>query len=331
MSLIATYYSSDDAGAPALSGQAGSLATLLDALLVDGYGTGPSAKAGLGWTREFSTTNKRVYRNNPVSGTGSYLRVDDSASVGNARYAWVRAFESMSGVDEGTGPAPTVAQQANGLMWAKSSTLDGTARPWWAIGNERALYVFLGAQAASSVAEKPYFAGDLKSHRPLDGFEFVVSGGFAADWNGSTGTILTNMFCIQDNNEWRNNPNNWWGFILRNHIAEPGAVIAGMTNPSFGIDSVIVALGSTGGPYPNPVSDGVILEPVYTHSAAWIVRGSLPGVYAPAHQRPFGNLASVPLTDGFPPGTLGIAKNFQALDTRAAGAGQVLFDVTNEW
>jgi len=53
-----TLYQSTDSGAPALSGQAGSLLEVLDACLVNGYG----GKAAAGWGIAFSSGNKRVYR-----------------------------------------------------------------------------------------------------------------------------------------------------------------------------------------------------------------------------------------------------------------------------
>ena len=69
-------YRSTDASAPTLEGVNGSLVALLDACLVNGYGSQSAA----GWTIAYTTTNKRVYRNSTTDGTGFYLNVDDSGS-----------------------------------------------------------------------------------------------------------------------------------------------------------------------------------------------------------------------------------------------------------
>lgn len=117
MSLVPTVYKSTDPGAPLLSGQAGALAMLLDALLVDGYGSGANRKPGMGWSRAFSGSNVRVFRNAPITGTGFYLRVDDTAQ----RSALLRGFATMSDIDVGTDPTPTIALKSNGSRWDKSS------------------------------------------------------------------------------------------------------------------------------------------------------------------------------------------------------------------
>jgi hypothetical protein len=107
--------------------------------IADGTATGTiTAKmAPAGWTKEFSGTNKAVYR--PASGLRHYLRVDDTAGT-NAR---ARGFVSMSNIDTGEEPFPTDDQVPGGLYVYKSSTT--TTRPWVAIADERFLYLFIDA------------------------------------------------------------------------------------------------------------------------------------------------------------------------------------------
>lgn len=129
-------YRSTDGSAPVLTGQAGSLVTLLDAVLVNGYGT----KSAAGWTKPYSGTSKAVYRNNTTTGTGSYLRVDDNASSYFHR-AYITGYETMSGVDTGTNafPSSTTSQSA----WGKSATQDATARQWVIVADEFRFYIFV--------------------------------------------------------------------------------------------------------------------------------------------------------------------------------------------
>src|SRR5438309_11659795 len=77
-------YKSTDASAPALTGQVGSLTALLDAILVNGYGT----KTAAGWTIGFTTTKKLAYLHNLTGANnacGTYLCVDDPVLGAAAR------------------------------------------------------------------------------------------------------------------------------------------------------------------------------------------------------------------------------------------------------
>lgn len=125
---ISILYKSSDPSAPTWATTAGGMIALLDAVLVNGYGSKPAA----GWTKVFSATNKAVYRSGST-GTRFYLRLDDTAA-GTHKF---RGYESMSDVDTGTDPFPTVGQAANGF------TIGPTTAFGWAIAaNDRAFYFF---------------------------------------------------------------------------------------------------------------------------------------------------------------------------------------------
>jgi len=165
--MATTLYRSTDGSAPTMSGTAGDLIAVLDACLVNGYG----AKAAAGWTKVFSGTNKAVYQ--APAGTQFYLRVLDDGSDGTngARVASVRGYESMSDVDTGTGDYPTVAQQADGLFFAKSSTADAATRPWAVVADSKRV-IILGAYISGDTNEqyKHVFFGDLISTAPGDSY-----------------------------------------------------------------------------------------------------------------------------------------------------------------
>lgn len=120
----------------------GALITLLDAVLVNGYG----AKAGLGWTKSFSTTGKAMYR----QGTGStqrYLYVDDSISTD---YAQVRGVSSPTSITTiGADPFPTTYKIIN--------------KPdsgWTVVGNEKGFYLFCYRSVWGSYPAA-FFFGDI--------------------------------------------------------------------------------------------------------------------------------------------------------------------------
>ena len=69
-------YSSTDASAPVLTGQVGSLIAVLDACLVNGYGT----KTAAGWTKPFAdASNTAVYRSG--SGSRAFFRFFDDGTA----------------------------------------------------------------------------------------------------------------------------------------------------------------------------------------------------------------------------------------------------------
>lgn len=167
-----TEYRSTDASAPTLTGQTGNLVALLDAILINGYGS----KAAAGWGKPFGTgtSTKEVYR--PAAGTRFYLRVlDDGSMTGGFRDSSIRGGESMSDIDTFTNPFPTVAQLANGLNWRKSTTADGTARPWIAFADNRTLYLFVQT-GDNSTNWLCYVFGDFYSYNPTDVYNCVLTG-----------------------------------------------------------------------------------------------------------------------------------------------------------
>jgi hypothetical protein len=132
-----TIYRSTDSGAPVLTGNTASLIPLLDAILVNGYGSKPPA----GWTKPFSGTDKAVYRNAATAIARSYFRVVDPAPNNSAR---VRGYDTMTDVDTGTGPFPLPSDiTGDGMAIRKSSDGSGTARAWIAAADERTLVLFV--------------------------------------------------------------------------------------------------------------------------------------------------------------------------------------------
>lgn len=274
MSLVPTVYESTDPGAPQLTGQAGSLTALLDAVLVDGYGVGAARKNGAGWTREFSATNVRVYRGSLVTGSGYYLRVDDSAVVGNARHGWGRGYEAMTSAMAGTNPVPTVAHRANGILLPKSTTLDSVARRWRVIANERFVYVFVDTRSAGSLF--CWYAGDCISYKPGDMHAFVMSCVKTDSW---TGGYSDSEYLLS----WRNftftpDPANCGLFIARSHTGAVGAVAC----DHFGVVGQGTMFGGQGGAgYPSSINQGLFYEPARFISTSYGPRGELPGALAP--------------------------------------------------
>jgi len=155
-----------------MTGETGKLVALLDAILINGYGSKPAA----GWGKPFGTgtSTKEVYR--PATGIRHYVRVlDDGTMTGGFRDASVRAGESMSDIDTFTNPYPTAAQMANGVNWRKSTTANSTARPWIAFADDRTLYLFIQT-GDNSTNWACYMFGDYYSYVPSDLYSSMLTG-----------------------------------------------------------------------------------------------------------------------------------------------------------
>lgn len=164
-----TVYRSSDASAPTLSGSVGDLVTVLDAVLVNGYG----AKAAAGWTKPYTGTNGAVFR----SGTGSnqfFLNVNDNGpGAGTAKEARVVGYETMSAFATGVNPFPTVAQFTNGLFLRKSVTADATQRAWIITADARTMNMFILTGDTVGMYY-PFIFGDFYSLKASDGYRTCI-------------------------------------------------------------------------------------------------------------------------------------------------------------
>ena len=143
-----TIYSSNDTGAPVLSGTVGTLLTVLDACLVNGYGSKlPPSPA---WTKPFvNAGNIGCYKQG--AGSLASLSVNDNApGAGGAKEARFTGYDTLTSVSTGTFPVPTAAlASASGLpavaasLIRKSATADAVARDWVVVADSSTLYMFV--------------------------------------------------------------------------------------------------------------------------------------------------------------------------------------------
>ena len=141
--MAVTVYRSDDAGAPTLTGEYGSIITLLDAVLVNGYG----AKAAAGWTKEFTGTNQAVYRNSAVNGSGTFYQIDNGsgqANVSAANLAYVRGASNCTGFD-------ALTEAFGGSTWiAAKSSAAATVTQWIIVADAHTAMIFVAGSIGSA-------------------------------------------------------------------------------------------------------------------------------------------------------------------------------------
>jgi hypothetical protein len=283
-------------------------------------GTITAKRAGIGWTKAFTGTNKAVYKSSDPASTGLFLRIDDTnAGVASATDARAVMYETMSDVDTGTNPGPTVSQLSGGQFWNKGAN-SSTAKTWTLLGDGRIFYLF--TQISSFTNQIGMGFGDLISYRAADAYGCVLAGASAAVAGGVAGGCF-----LLRNNLLSNAPNNSGGFVLSRVAAQTGtSVQAGANFHSMG-NSVP---GSQGPAYPSPVDNGLVMHrPMYVieSNAAFSspIRGELPGVIVPLGAIPFSHLEIVS-------GIVGLTGSAVALAISDANtAGRILFDISNAW
>lgn len=314
---------STDTSAPVLTGQAGSLITLLDACLVTGYGT----QSPLGWTKAFSGTNKAAYRNDAATGTGTYLRVqDDQAGYGRA---YVTGYEAMTTVDAGTGPFPSATQIYAG--WGKSNTADATARPWVVIGDQYRFYLFVQTGENSSDWASAYF-GDIFSYKAADAYRALLASRYTTSGISSM-AYYTDYLAFIDGPSSANYAGRANTSMPRDHAGIAGPKSCGFHTDNFKATAGSAAINSSsfyaGAPanglaYPNGVNNGLILAPIWVHhSSPNVVRGHMPGLWAPMHSRPLAN------NDTFSGAGALAGKTFEAFNVY--NGGQLIVETSDTW
>lgn len=336
-------YRSTDGSAPSLTGQTGSLVALLDAILVNGYGTQPAA----GWTIAYTGTSKRDYKQGSGS-NGFYLDVDDSGPGGGSfREARLRGYEAMTALATGTNAFPTTGQSSFGVICRKSTTADSTARAWYCIADATCFYLFVdtGDYTGPSYSMAVAF-GDIFSYKSGDTYNTVCIGRNGENTNSMTNEALNIVTwptanILQATLTGHYIDRHWTGvggsqaFAKVTHVLAAGGtgVVNGAasnpTNNGFGI----AGMGDQWGliPYPNGPDSALELAPVWvTHQGT--VRGYLKGLWAPCHKQPCGH------GDTFS-GTGNMAgKSFIALNmayslggTWNQYGGQVIVETSNTW
>lgn len=354
-----------NANAPALSGSAGALLTVLDAVLVNGF-TGFTA---LGWTIAYTGTNKRQYAM-ASGGTGYQLYVDDSGpGAGGAREARINGFKTGTALGAGTGQLPTttlMTAPSGAVVVRKSNTADSTTRYWTVIGDGHTFYVFAetGDPAANSFAQfysYPWMFGDFFSFSPTDtdncaiiartkeNSAFFMSNTSGNDWDTNTNLIdgFSPICGVRSDSLSYTIPGN---FVGANFTGVGGALQFGKhtdtqkmgapTNATalmMGLHMYRSSYWTSNCPYPSPPDSGLIMAPVFVHHGGF-PRGYLKGLWAPIQHQPLGhgdtyagtgNLAGKSMIVMAIPGT----NDMNSLSSSASGqyAAQVHVEYSDTW
>lgn len=265
-------YRSSDGSAPSLTGQVGALLTVLDAVLVNGYGSQTAA----GWSKPFvNSGNIGCYKQG--AGAGLNLSINDNGpGAGAAKEARITGYETLSAVATGTNPFPTSAQGvgSNAMVVArKSASADGTVRSWIVVADASTFYMFVltGDNASNYLA---FAFGDFYSFVNSDNWRCFIVGRAAENSSTITDDKLDVLSAL--------NTATAGSFTVRSF---GGTVAGSITQGRHGDSTKGSASALTGTvPYLNGADSGIYVSPVWVVDAATsTVRGQLRGFWHFCH------------------------------------------------
>lgn len=294
--MAVTYLTNLSPGVPTLTGAAGSLITLLDYLLV----------TTLGWTKAFTGTNIASYR--APTGNRHYLNVDDTTTL-NSR---LRGFEvaTAAGVAPaaGTGPFPTDAMNSGGFYFLKGDDTT-TARKWWFLSNGPLFYL-TSYCAGSQLYTTTLTFGEFPSAKAADAYNTILGAGWSAN------DYIYPMYVYNINTAGS-------GVAIARSYTQLGGAVGGVRIIPYYYGSQS-QIGSSGAAYPSPLEGALLLSKVQvSEPGAYLMRGFLPGIWAPLHVRP--------LLDGDTFTGTGDFAGRSFLVRNSGSSGQVIIELSDTW
>lgn len=293
--------------------------------LADGTAAGTITMkiAPAGWTKPFTGTNLAAFRNDTVTGTGSYLRVDDTATQ-NAR---VLGYLTMSDINTGTNAFPLEAQVSGGDWWTKSSAASATAAPWFIFADNRMVYFARAYNLANPTDFQLSAFGDVISTKSSDPYCAIISGEISNVSSANVAGNLSYYYASAGAASGMYSPRSYTGI--------GSSIPMGKTFPALnGLGSFGTSGGNTSGtPFPNPTDGGVYVVPHYVFEAqtggANVHRGVSPGFYCSPQLVPNSSFSPGDLVTGVTGLSGRVLKALTCVNSTPKGV--CFFDVTGPW
>lgn len=309
VSQFTIYSSSDPYGPGYMDGLTGSLVRVLDACLVNGYGTGSYFKEAAGWTKPFNNWSGTLACYKQPSGSQMTLVVNDSNpnTAAAGKEAWMTGWELLSALTTSFATASQASNSSSvGLGWGqfplpsqllgghvvvrKSAAITAAQRPWIIAADAHTMYLWIqSGDQAGQYSNRGF--GDIYSFRGAsDAWKCFIYGqanentvpGVAGDYTdaigGSQGTATSTLNTALPGH-----------YIARNSGGSGGSV--GFTRKG---DAGVGPNSSQNGPItspiigvlacPNGADNSIYLSPLWLVEPVGItLRGRFRGLYQICH------------------------------------------------
>lgn len=254
-----TVIKSTDDDTPIMNGVIGQAIVFFDEILVN----------RLGWTKEFSGTNKAVYR--PASGLRLFYRINDAGGFLGAKFT-IQTYESMSDVDTGSGAGQVV-------YYYKSGDATTTARAWIVIGDSAGLHLIIKPMPWGWDRWEWNYFGDFIPMFSTDAWISIVTGmGFNSTNPNNNILLLASNATVQSVSN-----SAYQGYLARRLSGDVSTIGASVQIVGCGcLASPGGVFGTVGPAYP---TDGKLIytQPRLSDGAVNTYRGFIPGLYNPEH------------------------------------------------
>lgn len=287
-------------------------------------GTITAIVAPLDWSKPFSGSGLAAYRSNAVTGTRLYLRINDNNPDSNAyKTAKMVGYESMTDVNTGVAPFPTVAQFATGMWIAKTNRAAGVATPWLLVGDGYSFFLTINTRSDSS-GYRMYYFGDIASFMQSDPYGCLLSGDNQANTQTNGLDIYTSLPFITISTTLSVSTS--YVYLARAYTQLGTSVNATL----YGNYTLGGSLSGYNGvvPFPNPCNNGLYLSPIHL-SDGYGLRGKLAGMWQMLQVRPFGGSGVIIPVERNPTG-----RRLITLSTGGSGLstlGERVFDIDGPW
>ena len=294
-SQLIIYTASDIGGPGLLTGQTGSLISLLDACLVNGYVSHSAA----GWTKPLGTISGSLSAYKQGSGSQFTVLVNDAGpnSAAGAKEAWVVGWEQITSLTSSTTanfsgsngggfgqfPLPVQSLTTGHVPWRKSSSADATGRYWVIAADPSTFYIWVQTGDNTGMY---YFGsfGDIFSLKSSDAYKCLITGRAVEN----TGVLI--------NTDWQDNIT-----VSQLTTAQPGHFIArtaggigGSTAITKKGDGSVSSTNFGGSPNqysidgtfqtPNSLDNSLYMSPLWIiEPTIAMIRGKVRGLYHMCH------------------------------------------------
>jgi hypothetical protein len=271
-------YRSTDASAPSLTGNAGSLITVLDACLINGYGTQTAPSPA--WTHPVVTASNIASYKQP-SGSGLAVVINDNGPNGTSlgKEAWATGWESVAGVGSpvgsGTNQFPTAAQllTSGHVVIRKSTATGATVRDWVVLADSSTFYLFVLTGDTAGMYYGFMFGDIYSLNATTDSYRCMIIGrdlensALVADEGMDKLSALASAVV--------------GNFMARSYTAAAGSITVGKHGDATK-GSAATLLGTM--VYPNPQDAELYATPIWVvENGGPSVRGRLRGLYQVLH------------------------------------------------